>query len=167
MKGSGAPGNRRRAAARSPPCTSGAHDRERSASMTIALTVLALLIEAIVGYPDRLVRAIGHPAIWIGRLIDALDRALNRAAWSDAARRMSGGLAVLMLIVSVGGIALALERGLLLLPFGLAGAAVIASSLIAQRSLHAHVAAVAAALERDGLAAGRQAVAHIVGRDPE
>jgi adenosylcobinamide-phosphate synthase len=37
----------------------------------------------------------------------------------------------------------------------------------AQRSLLAHVRAVADALDAGGLAAGRRAVAHIVGRDPE
>jgi adenosylcobinamide-phosphate synthase len=42
---------------------------------------------------------------------------------------------------------------------------VLASTLLAQRSLYVHVARVADALERDGLAAGRAAVAHIVGRD--
>jgi adenosylcobinamide-phosphate synthase len=43
--------------------------------------------------------------------------------------------------------------------------ALLASTLVAQRSLYRHVADVAAALEKDGLAAGRLAVAHIVGRD--
>ena len=46
------------------------------------------------------------------------------------------------------------------------GAASIAV-LLAQRSLFDHVAAVAAALHGGGLAAGRAAVAQIVGRDPE
>jgi adenosylcobinamide-phosphate synthase len=41
----------------------------------------------------------------------------------------------------------------------------LASTLIAQRSLCEHVAAVATALEHEGLAAGRKAVAQIVGRD--
>ena len=45
--------------------------------------------------------------------------------------------------------------------------AIVASTLIAQRSLHDHVARVAAALEQNGLAAGREAVSHIVGRDPD
>src|SRR5690606_33016277 len=39
--------------------------------------------------------------------------------------------------------------------------------LIAQRSLHEHVLAVAEALESEGLSAGRRAVAMIVGRNPE
>jgi len=38
--------------------------------------------------------------------------------------------------------------------------------LVAQRSLFDHVAAVARALHRGGLAGGREAVRHIVGRDP-
>src|SRR6202035_1044619 len=42
-----------------------------------------------------------------------------------------------------------------------------ASTLLAQRSLHAHVARVATALETAGIAAARQAVSHIVGRDAE
>jgi adenosylcobinamide-phosphate synthase len=43
----------------------------------------------------------------------------------------------------------------------------LASTLIAQRSLHEHVAGVADALEQAGAEGGRQAVAHIVGRDTE
>ena len=39
--------------------------------MTVALTLLALLIELMVGYPDWLARAIGHPVTWMGRLIGA------------------------------------------------------------------------------------------------
>jgi adenosylcobinamide-phosphate synthase len=38
--------------------------------------------------------------------------------------------------------------------------------LVAQRSLHDHVARVMRALDKHGLAAGRAAVSHIVGRDP-
>ena len=55
----------------------------------------------------------------------------------------------------------------MLLPFGFVVVAILASTLLAQRSLHEHVARVADALERDGLDAGRRAVSQIVGRDPE
>jgi adenosylcobinamide-phosphate synthase len=52
--------------------------------MSVALAFVALIIELMVGYPDRLARAIGHPVIWIGKLIDLLDRALNctPASWA-------------------------------------------------------------------------------------
>jgi adenosylcobinamide-phosphate synthase len=42
----------------------------------------------------------------------------------------------------------------------------IIAVLVAQRSLFDHVAAVARGLDRGGLAGGREAVRHIVGRDP-
>jgi adenosylcobinamide-phosphate synthase len=135
--------------------------------MAAALTLSALLFELIIGYPDRLVRLIGHPVSWMGALIGALDRGLNRDEATPAGRRMAGTITVLLLVAAVGTIAFLLERGLLRLPFGWIAAALIASTLLAQRSLHAHVARVAAALETAGLPAGRQAVSHIVGRDAE
>jgi adenosylcobinamide-phosphate synthase len=125
-----------------------------------------MMIELCAGYPDALLRAIGHPVTWIGRLIAALDRLLNRDKADAHWRRCAGVIAVLLLLGIVGAIAFIVERELLRLPFGLIAAAVLASTLIAQRSLHRHVADVADALERDGLAAGRVAVAKIVGRDP-
>jgi adenosylcobinamide-phosphate synthase len=133
--------------------------------MSILVTLIALLLEAFFGYPDRLLRAIGHPVTWIGRLIDDLDRLLNREAAADATRRHAGALALLILVSTVGVLAYLFEYNLTALPFGYLGVALVASTLIAQRSLHDHVAVVASALEHDGLAGGRDAVSHIVGRD--
>lgn len=135
--------------------------------MAVTLALLALLIEVIVGYPDRLLRTIGHPVIWMGWLIAALDRALNHETMSDPGRRAAGALALLAIIGVPAIIGYVAERGLLLLPLGIVWAAIVASTLIAQRSLREHVARVAAALDHDGLAASRAAVAHIVGRDPQ
>jgi adenosylcobinamide-phosphate synthase len=135
--------------------------------MAAPLTLLALLLELMVGYPDQVLRMIGHPVTWMGALIGALDRRLNRDSATPLARRMAGAATVLILITVVGTIAFLLERGLMWLPFGSIAAALAASTLLAQRSLHAHVARVATALEESGLAAGRQAVSHIVGRDAQ
>ncbi len=112
-------------------------------------------------------RAIGHPVIWIGGLIAMLDRMLNRDAAGQAKRRAAGMLALLIVIALVGAVAFMLEHSLVQLPFGIVAAAFLASPLIAQRSLHVHVKRVALALEQGGLAAGRAAVAQIVGRDPD
>ncbi|HSR78601.1 MAG TPA: adenosylcobinamide-phosphate synthase CbiB, partial [Xanthobacteraceae bacterium] len=131
------------------------------------LAFLALLIELMLGYPDWLVRSIGHPVTWMGRLIEALDHKLNHDKDSATRRRAAGAIAVVALIAVAGLVAYALEHNLPRLPFGLLVLAVLASTLLAQRSLYAHVARVAAALEQDGLEAGRKAVAQIVGRDPE
>ena len=123
------------------------------------------MIELCAGYPQALLRAIGHPVTWIGRLIAALDRLLNRDTADAYWRRGAGIVAILLLLGIVGAIAFVVERELLRLPFGLIGVAVVASTLIAQRSLHQHVADVATALEQGGVIAGRTAVAKIVGRD--
>jgi len=122
-----------------------------------------MLIELCAGYPPALLRAIGHPVTWMGRLITALDRYLNRAR----ARRGAGIVAVVLVVGIVGSIAFVVERELFRTPFGLVITAIIASTLIAQRSLHQHVANVAAALDTGDIAASRAAVSHIVGRDTE
>ena len=135
--------------------------------MTVTLTLCALLIEAVVGYPDRLVRSIGHPVTWIGRLIGALERHCNSDTAEPVQRRALGIITLLLVVTIVAVVAFVIERGLLLLPFGLIGVGFLASTLIAQRSLHEHVAGVADALEKAGVEGGRQAVSHIVGRDTE
>ena len=131
------------------------------------LVFLALLIEAVVGCPDWLVRSIGHPVTWMGRLIGFLDDTLNHDRMSSASRRAAGLLSLAIVIGTTGATARLLEEGLFRVPFGIIMAALAASTLLAQRSLHDHVARVATALEQGGLAAGRRAVAHIVGRDAE
>ena len=133
--------------------------------MSVALALIAMLIELCFGYPDAVSNIIGHPVTWIGRLIDALDNWLNRDAAAPSERRSAGVATVLIVAAVVGGVALVLEYELLRLPLGILVTGVLASTLVAQRSLSRHVADVAAALEKDGIAAARVAVARIVGRD--
>jgi adenosylcobinamide-phosphate synthase len=133
--------------------------------MSVALALVAMLIELCFGYPERLLRTIGHPATWIGRLIALLESSLNREAAGPQARRGAGIVAVLILLAIVGAIAFAAQYALLRLPFGILATGLLASTLVAQRSLHRHVADVASALEKGDVTAGRAAVAHIVGRD--
>ncbi|WP_019170625.1 adenosylcobinamide-phosphate synthase CbiB [Pseudaminobacter salicylatoxidans] len=135
--------------------------------MFVLLAFLSLLVELGLGYPDRLVRAIGHPVVWIGHLISFLDRHLNRATHSDIQRRISGVVALVVLVGVPATIALILSLLLSPLPFGIILVGIVGSSLLAQRSLASHVKAVADALDQGGLAAGRRAVSMIVGRDPD
>ncbi|WP_342642542.1 adenosylcobinamide-phosphate synthase CbiB [Rhodoligotrophos ferricapiens] len=139
-------------------------------SQNLLILFIALPVEAVLGYPDRLFRAIGHPVTWIGMLISKLDQGLNRSSDPDGARRLKGTLALALLLVVTGAVAIAAERlldALLPAPLAIMALAVLASTLIAQRSLDRHVLAVAEGLERDGLAGGRRAVSQIVGRNPE
>jgi adenosylcobinamide-phosphate synthase len=135
--------------------------------MSIASTLLALLIEATAGYPERVLAAIGHPVIWFGGLIDRLDRALNRPERSSAFRKAAGFAALFVIVGVPAAAAFTLQWTLLMLPYGFVLVGVLASSLIAQRSLHQHVGRVADALDLEGLEGGRKAVSQIVGRDPQ
>jgi adenosylcobinamide-phosphate synthase len=133
--------------------------------MSVALALFAMLIELALGYPQALLRAVGHPVTWIGGLIGMLDRALNREADGQKRRRIAGVVSLLLVCAISGSVAYLLQHALLRLPFGLLAVALLASTLLAQRSLYRHVADVATALETGGVEAGRVAVAHIVGRD--
>jgi adenosylcobinamide-phosphate synthase len=132
--------------------------------MSAALALLAMLFELCVGYPERLVCAIGHPVTWVGALIGRLDRLLNRDI-AAAQRRWAGILALALVLGLVGTVSYLVQWQLLRLPFGVVGVALLASTMIAQRGLHRYVANVASALELHDLEAGRKAVSHIVGRD--
>jgi len=135
--------------------------------MAVTTAFLALITEAVLGYPPALLRTISHPVTWVGVLIDTLERRLNRPSASARVRR-SAGLAALVIIVALtAALAFAAERTLFLLPFGTVAVWLLASTLLAQRSLHDHVARVACALDHEGLEGARAAVAHIVGRDPD
>ncbi|MDE3174838.1 MAG: cobalamin biosynthesis protein CobD [Pseudomonadota bacterium] len=131
--------------------------------MHLHLAVAALLIEAAVGYPQPLYREIGHPVTWIGALLSALEARLNRGP----ARRLKGALALAALLAAAALPAWALQDMLAGSWLGFVALALAASTLLAQRSLYAHVRAVADALDADGLEGGRRAVAMIVGRDPQ
>jgi len=133
-----------------------------------AVTVLcALLIEAGFGYPASLLDRIKHPVVWMGALIESLDRRLNCQNMQEAKRRRNGWIALLLLLAASVLPAIAVQSIMLQLPgpIALIVLACLASTLMAQRSLYEHVAAVADALDAGGLEAGRKAVAEIVGRD--
>lgn len=130
----------------------------------LSLLAAALLIEAGFGYPDALFARIRHPVVWFGAVISACDRRLNRAALGFRARQAAGVLGLLVLLACAVLPGLALARWLTG-PWAW-GLAVLASTGLASRSLWRHVADVADALARDGLAGGRDAVSRIVGRNP-
>ncbi|WP_022707989.1 adenosylcobinamide-phosphate synthase CbiB [Paracoccus zeaxanthinifaciens] len=121
-----------------------------------ALAAIALLIDAAIGWPDAALRRIGHPVIWLGRLISALDDRLNRGPH----RQAKGALAVALTVLAAALPAMVLQS---LLGFWVA--AVLAWPLVASRSLHDHVAAVMRPLAQGDLARARHATSMIVGRD--
>ncbi len=138
-----------------------------TASQTIFVLVGALALEATSGYPDWVYRRIGHPVSWIGRFISFLDRRLNKESAFPDARRKAGIFALIILVATTGFLAWAVERIFDHRVIGPLLIALLASTLIASRSLYDHVEAVARALNQFGLDDARQAVGRIVGRNPQ
>ena len=134
--------------------------------MTAVTMLLAWAIEAAVGWPESLYRRIRHPVVWIGWLVTRLDTALNRENLRNGWRTLAGALAASTVIVVTWSVAVAVTALLPDSPPGIAAEALIAASLLASRSLYEHVLAVAQSLAADSVAAAREAVSHIVGRDP-
>ena len=134
---------------------------------TLFIVIAALAFDALIGDPDWLWRRLAHPVTVIGAAIGWLDRALNREAWSQPQRKWAGIASVAIIIAVAGSIGLLLQMGLQRSLAGNIALGLIASVFIAQRSLYQHVARVREAFTDGGLAAARQSVSMIVGRDPE
>ncbi len=130
-------------------------------SDTLTVALVALVIDAAIGWPDAIYRRIGHPVTWLGRLIAALDRRWNRGN----SRVLRGIAASLVTILAAILPAILLTLWLAPLPFGPVLLGVLAWPLVAARSLHDHVAAVAIPLSRNDITAARYAAGMIVGRD--
>lgn len=132
----------------------------------VLLLVAGLVIDALFGDMPAIFRYVPHPIVLAGRAIAFFDRKFNREIRSEASRRERGIVTVLVLVGGAALIGLIVERACRGSLIGAALQAVIIAVLIAQRSLYEHVAAVAAGLANGGLDGGREAVRHIVGRDP-
>jgi adenosylcobinamide-phosphate synthase len=128
--------------------------------------LVAMGIEAALGWPEALHRRIGHPVTWVGSLIRIADQQFNRETDTDITRRLRG----LGVALGIAGLCYGLADLVVgLLPDGWIGAVlagVLAWPLVATRSLYDHVARVAGPLGQGDLAGARSAVAMIVGRDP-
>jgi adenosylcobinamide-phosphate synthase len=133
----------------------------------LLILLVALVFDLAFGDMERVFRYLPHPVVIAGNAIAFFDARLNRATRSDRARRMRGIFTVVVLAAGSAALGWAITEYISVVHFGWALEALLVAVLLAQRSLFEHVAAVATALRDEGLAAGRQAVAKIVGRDPD
>jgi adenosylcobinamide-phosphate synthase len=128
--------------------------------------VVAMAIDAILGWPDRLFQLIGHPVTWMGRLITMIDGLCNRETHPPAVRRAAGIAATLLVIALPIILAWVVQRQLTSTWARVVVTGILAWPFVALRSLHDHVDAVARPLISGDTARARSAVSMIVGRDP-
>ena len=134
----------------------------------LLILLAALVIDWLVGDPDRVWSKIPHPVVLFGTAISKIDDLLNSETDADRIRFNKGALAVTVLVFAAIAIGVLLEY--LLNKAGIWGwvlQVLIVSVFMAQRSLIEHVLAVSTAMEEDGLEGARQAVSMIVGRNPK
>jgi adenosylcobinamide-phosphate synthase len=131
----------------------------------LLLLLAALALDAVIGDPAAIFRRMPHPVALLGTLIDRLEQRLNRQDLSDRDRRIYGIATVVVVVCIAAGVGALVDRLAARWALGAVGEVAVLTVLLAQRSLYDHVAAVATALDREGLAGGREAIRHIVGRD--
>jgi adenosylcobinamide-phosphate synthase len=123
----------------------------------------ALLAEWAFGYPRSLLARVGHPVMWMGSLIGALDRRWNGG--SERRQRIAGAAMLALLVAASAGAGMAVQHMLLQSAWLWPLLVLAATTGLAQRGLAEHVEAVAAPLAAGDLEAARAALAMIVGRD--
>jgi adenosylcobinamide-phosphate synthase len=133
--------------------------------LVFANAALAVIVERYIGYPKAILDAIGHPVIWMGRLISLLDRSINRPAASLPEGRLRGVIALTILMAAAFIPGWIIASLLAQSRVGWIVEALLATSLIAQKSMRDHVLDVRKALNRS-LPEARKSVSKIVGRDP-
>lgn len=135
-------------------------------TMFAGTMLMALAVDAALGWPDRVYDRIGHPVTWIGGLIEDADQRMNLDSDPFWKRRLKGVVVCLGIVALTALVAQLIVWCLPHGPWGAVLTGVIAWPLVASRSLHDHVLRVAKPLSRGDLQGARDAVAMIVGRDP-
>ncbi len=131
----------------------------------LILLLLALALDAVLGEIPLVFRFVPHPVKVIGGIIAGAEAKLNRPHRSQRDRALRGILLVAAMVAGAAAVGIGVSRLSLAMPRLWLVELFLTFTLLAQRSLFDHVRAVAEGLAK-GLGAGRQAVAMIVGRDP-
>jgi len=135
---------------------------------SLFLLLAALVLDWYFGEPDALWSRLPHPVVLFGKAVSWVDKRFNVEGDSKGAKYRKGSISIcfLIFVALVCGVIVNWIAGMFG-PFGWIIELFIVFSLLAQRSLHDHVLAVADGLRDDGLEGGRSAISMIVGRDPQ
>jgi adenosylcobinamide-phosphate synthase len=137
--------------------------------MAEPVALLALVLDAAMGWPQPIYRRIGHPVGTFAWIIGKAEKQWNDPSHSHRKRRTAGVVTVLILLSVAGGTGWVLQSLLVAMagPWAWPLIALLVWPGLAQRSLHDHVRPIAAALERQDIPSARVAVGMIVGRDTD
>ncbi len=133
-------------------------------NVSLIVLAAALAADAALGDPRWIWSRIRHPVALVGDACAWLEVRLNKGG--PGRKRLLGVVTLVLMTVVAGMSGTLVNAASEAFPALMAVEALILFTLIAQRDLHDHIAAVAIALERDGLDEARIVVARTVGRNP-
>jgi adenosylcobinamide-phosphate synthase len=128
--------------------------------------LVAMAIDAVLGWPGALFARIGHPVSWLGGLIGILDTRWNGPSDTPTTRRSAGIAATLIVVALAASVGWLVQEVMPSDWRGVVLVGVLAWPFVALRSLRDHVAAVRDPLRAGAIEMARKAVSMIVGRDP-
>lgn len=132
------------------------------------LLFFMIILDGITGEPAWIYRRIPHPVVLMGKLLSILEKTFNRASNMAVKGRMLGTLCLMLYLVLICAVAHLIERTLYYYIGGLYADIILillASTLLAARSLHDHVQEVFVHLEKNHHDDAQTSLAKIVGRD--
>lgn len=133
----------------------------------LILLLLAMGIEAYIGEAGFIFQRIKHPVAMIGSIIGFFDNKLNRPKRSEIDRAIRGTFVVVVMVSGAAVIGLGIMWLTMHFTWGWVLETALVVTMIASRGLYDAVNRVGQGLELGGLEGGRDAVRHIVGRDPK
>lgn len=134
--------------------------------MNIAVIIfLSVCLDIILGWPKIFLRNIGHPVIWIGKLITTFDTFLNQERFSSFLRSFFGILTLFILISFTVTLSILIEKIIFKYNYGSIFLVILIWPLLAINSMYFHVKDVANKLMINDLEGARYATSKIVSRE--
>ena len=133
--------------------------------MVPLILLIALTLDIVIGWPEKVYENIGHPVTWIGKVISYFEHLLNKREYSKKSLKLLGTLTFFLTVFPITAIAFLIEYLLLNFNYGFVIQALLIWPFLATKSLYTHVKDVADALDKKDLIASRAALSKIVGRD--
>jgi adenosylcobinamide-phosphate synthase len=133
---------------------------------SLLLLLVALGGEALLGEMRWLFSRLPHPRLLLGRLIEFLERRLNRMSRSRRSRQVRGALVGLFVVGLAAAVGWLLHEVVGELPYLWPVEFLVMISLIAQRGPYQRVARAVGLLAEGGLVAGQEALRPLAGAPP-
>ena len=129
------------------------------------ILLIALTLDIVLGWPEKIYTNIGHPVSWIGKVISYCERSLNKKKYPGQLLKLFGALTFFLTVIPITVAAFLMDQMLINFPYGFFMQAILIWPFLATKSLYTHVKDVADTLNKKDLNASREALSKIVGRD--